>query len=62
LSQADRSVVVTLPLAGMQDDIAVLSGNESNVRLLDDIRADLGDDAPPESLISEFHRRRKVPA
>jgi type IV secretion system protein VirB4 len=58
LSQADRSVVVQLPLGDMQDDIAVLSGNELNVQILDDVRADLGD-PPPEQLISEFHRRRK---
>ncbi|MFL5252513.1 MAG: hypothetical protein ACJ8AI_06390 [Rhodopila sp.] len=58
LTQAGRSVVLQLPLGGLPDDIAVLSGNEVNVELFDQIRADLGDDQPPEALIEEFHRRR----
>jgi type IV secretion system protein VirB4 len=61
LSQGNRSVVVQLPLAGMQDDIAVLSGNELNVQIIDDIRAEMGD-PDPETLITEFHRRRRIAA
>ncbi len=60
LTQGDRSSVCQLPLKGLEDDIAVLSGNELNVQILDDVRADMGDATPPEDLIGEFHRRRKV--
>jgi type IV secretion system protein VirB4 len=59
LKQGGRSVVAHLPLEGMGDDLAVLSGNERNVRLLDAIRAELGDD-DPELLITRFHQRRKA--
>lgn len=59
LSQGNRSTVLTLPLDKMKDDIAVLSGNEISVQTLDDVRAELGDAAPPERLIEEFHRQRE---
>jgi type IV secretion system protein VirB4 len=42
--QANRSVVVRLDLSGMPDVLTVLSGRESNVRRLDEIRAAVGDD------------------
>jgi len=42
--QANRSVVVRLDLNGMPDLLTVLSGRESSVRRLDDIRAAVGDD------------------
>jgi type IV secretion system protein VirB4 len=58
--QAGRSVVLQLPLSGMSDELAVLSGNEINVRILDAVRerhADIEDD--PDRLIAEFHRARE---
>jgi type IV secretion system protein VirB4 len=42
--QANRSVVLRLDLQNMPDLLAVLSGHESNVRRLDDLRASVGDD------------------
>jgi type IV secretion system protein VirB4 len=42
--QANRSVVVRLDLNGMPDVLTVLSGRESSVRRLDEIRAAVGDD------------------
>lgn len=42
--QANRSVVVRLDLNGMPDLLTVLSGRESTVRRLDEIRAAVGDD------------------
>ena len=42
--QASRSVVVRLDLGAMPDLLTVLSGRESSVRKLDDLRAAVGDD------------------
>jgi glycosyltransferase involved in cell wall biosynthesis len=42
--QANRSVVVRLDLSGMPDVLTVLSGRESSVRRLDELRASVGDD------------------
>jgi len=42
--QANRSVVVRLDLKAMPDLLTVLSGRESSVRRLDEIRASVGDD------------------
>jgi type IV secretion system protein VirB4 len=42
--QSNRSVVVRLDLGGMPDVLTVLSGRETNVRRLDEIRASVGDD------------------
>lgn len=42
--QANRSVVVRLDLTGMPDLLTVLSGRESSVRRLDEIRSSVGDD------------------
>jgi type IV secretion system protein VirB4 len=42
--QGNRSVVVRLDLNGMPDMLTVLSGRESTVRRLDEIRASVGDD------------------
>lgn len=41
--QANRSVVVRLDLNGMPDLLTVLSGRESSVRKLDELRASVGD-------------------
>ena len=59
LKQGDRSVVAHLPLDGLDDDLAVLSGNEGNVLLLDQARAEVGDDDPVR-LIARFHELRRV--
>lgn len=61
LRQDGRSVVCQLPLAGLADDLAVLSGNEINVRILDAVRETHGDD-DPDRLIEAFHQARKVAA
>src|SRR6478672_2835853 len=42
--QANRSVVVRLDLNGMPDVLTVLSGRESSVRRLDELRASVGED------------------
>ena len=52
------SVVARLDLAGEDDILAVLSGREDTVQLLDDIRAEVGDD--PAVWLPVFHERRKT--
>src|SRR3546814_10402976 len=49
------SVVVELDLAGLDDELAVLSGRSSTVALLDELRAAHGDD--PKAWMPEFRRR-----
>lgn len=44
LKQGAQSVIARLPLGGMDDDIALLSGNLARARLLDAIRARVGDE------------------
>ena len=56
LKQGTKSLVAQLPLHGMPAQIAVLSGREATVRLLDQVRADVGDD--PAVWLPEFERRR----
>jgi type IV secretion system protein VirB4 len=58
LRQGGRSVVAQLPLGGMSDELAVLSGNEINIRILDAVRQRRNDD-DPEALIRDFHAARK---
>ncbi|MES2986274.1 MAG: VirB4 family type IV secretion/conjugal transfer ATPase [Pseudomonadota bacterium] len=50
-----ESVVARLNLAGEQDILTILSGRERNVRLLDDVRAEHGDD--PANWIAPFLER-----
>ncbi len=57
LKQGSQSVVAQLPLAGMEDEIAILSGREETVRVLNRARELAGDD--PASLLPTFHRLRK---
>ena len=59
IKQDTDSVIVELDLDGMDDELAVLSGRDSTVSLLDDLRRELGDD--PAVWLPEFHRRRKLP-
>ena len=51
------SVVARLDLSGEDDILAVLSGREETVQLLDDIRAEAGDD--PAVWLPVFQERRK---
>jgi type IV secretion system protein VirB4 len=60
LRQGDRSVVVQLALHGLSDELAVLSGNEKNVRILGAVRErHAGIENDPARLIEEFHRVRE---
>ena len=55
-----ESVVLQLHLQGLDDDIAVLSGREETVRLLEQMgEATLAD---PARLLTAFHAARKAPA
>jgi type IV secretion system protein VirB4 len=62
LRQGDRSAVLQLPLHGMHDEIAVLSGNTVNVGILDEVRTELPEDIDPEDLIDAFVARRTARA
>lgn len=53
-----NSVIAKLDLKGMDDALAILSGREETVRLLDDIRKTVGDD--PKDWIPLFHKKRKI--
>ena len=44
IKQGDNSTVVSFNLAGLDDDLVMLSGSTDNVELLDEIRAEVGDD------------------
>lgn len=57
IKQENDSVVCRLNLGQLPDVLAVLSGNEKTVRLLDSIRAQVGDD--PEDWLPVFHERRQ---
>lgn len=57
IKQGRNSVVARLNLKGMDDALAILSGRKETVTLLDDIRAEFGDD--PKTWIPIFHERRK---
>jgi type IV secretion system protein VirB4 len=55
------SVVLDLDLTGLDDHLAILSGTEENVRLLDEIRAQVGDDpADWEPIFLDRVRQRKA--
>jgi type IV secretion system protein VirB4 len=60
LKQGRRSLVGELPLGGMNDEIAVLSGRSTTIKVLDAVRERLGDDADPTVMIKAFHEARKV--
>lgn len=57
LKQGRHSVVLQLPLAGMDDDLAVLSPSATNLALMDRLIAQYGED--PDAWIPHFHRERK---
>jgi type IV secretion system protein VirB4 len=52
-----HSVLCKLDLGGMGDEIAVLSGRQETVELLDQILAETGED--PVAWLPVFHKRRK---
>lgn len=56
VKQNHESIVVELDLAGLDDELAILSGRSSTVAILDEVRAEFGDD--PQVWIPIFHRRR----
>ncbi|TCQ74731.1 type IV secretion system protein VirB4 [Ochrobactrum sp. BH3] len=57
VKQGHNSVVATLNLKGLDDEIAVLSGTTSNVELLQTIRQEVGED--PADWMPVFHEKRK---
>lgn len=59
IKRESGSVVVRYGLDGMREFIPVLSGREKSVRVLDEIRAALGDDA--DAVAAEFMRRMARP-
>jgi type IV secretion system protein VirB4 len=58
LKQGNRGVKVQMPLGGMPDDIAVMSGNDENLPALDAALARVGT-SDPVRLVAEYHRVRK---
>ena len=52
-----ESVVIRANLSGLDDEIAVISGRENTILLLDKIRAEVGDN--PRDWLPIFHQRRK---
>ncbi|MDR3418845.1 MAG: VirB4 family type IV secretion/conjugal transfer ATPase [Nevskia sp.] len=57
IKHGQHSVVAKLDLAGMQDEIAILSGRQETVELLDQILAEVGED--PAVWMPVFQQRRK---
>lgn len=58
VKQGENSVVAELNLRGMEDELAVLSGNTSTSLLAEKLVAELGED--PNVWLPEFHRIRKL--
>jgi type IV secretion system protein VirB4 len=57
LKQGRHSVVAKLPLAGMDDDLAVLSARTANLELMDRLIAQYGED--PDAWAPHFDIERK---
>jgi len=57
LKREASSVILQIELTGMEDEIAVLSGRAATVRLLDQVRAEHGDD--PENWLPIFLARAR---
>ena len=57
LKQGRHSVVARLPLAGMDDDLAVLSARTANLELMDRLIAQYGED--PDTWAPHFDIERK---
>ena len=58
LKQGRHSVVLKLPLAGMDDDLAVLSARTSNLELMDRLIEQYGDD--PDAWVPHFNEQRRT--
>lgn len=58
VKQGHRSAICEMDLSGMDDHITLLSGSTDNVHLLDDIRAEVGDD--PATWIPILLKRSKA--
>ncbi len=58
IKRGQNSVVVKLDLAGMDNDIAVLSGTTKNVQILNRVIDEKGNN--PEDFLPIFHERRKA--
>lgn len=56
-SSNKQSVVIRANLTGLEDEIAIISAREETLKLLDDIRAEVGND--PNVWLPIFHNRRK---
>ena len=56
-STSKQSVIIRANLTGLEDEIAVISAREETLKLLDDIRSEVGDD--PSVWLPIFHARRK---
>ncbi len=56
-AKGKESVVLRANLEGLEDEIAIISGRENTVKLLDQIRQEVGDD--PSVWLPIFHQRRK---
>ncbi|MDB5973309.1 MAG: VirB4 family type secretion/conjugal transfer ATPase [Nevskia sp.] len=59
VKHGQHSVICKLDLGGMADEIAILSGRQNTVELLDKILAEVGEDPP--AWMPVFHQRRKSP-
>lgn len=57
LKQGRHSVVLKLPLGGMDEDLAVLSARTSNLELMDRLIAQYGED--PDAWVPHFNEERK---
>lgn len=57
LKQGRHSVVLKLPLAGMDDDLAVLSARSTNLALMDRLIAQFGED--PDAWVPHFNDERR---
>ena len=58
IKQGRDSVVASLRLDGMDDEIAILSGRAETVALAERLRAELGE--APQAWLPEFHRQRRI--
>ena len=58
VKQASEVVVARIDLAGMGDVVSVLSGRADTVRVLDQIRSEVGDD--PADWLPVFYERVKT--
>ena len=53
-----ESIVARVPLTGLEEDIAVISGRENTLALLDQVRREVGNN--PTVFLPLFHERRRM--